>query len=219
MLAKGFESTNTQHFGMQIRQNQHERRLRRTPREILRAILMLDDSPHSIALGTAVGMFIAMTPTVGIQMVLVVAVSLLTRRLFQFNRIAALLTVYVSNPFTVVPIYWFNYCVGAFFVDANVTYADFEAALHYEGLAEWWATVETLLFEVGTPLLLGSLVVATVTGLPTYPAMKWLVLHVRRDKTAKDSAQSTGSAVATSESVDTQVMSTGSETDPTGVSP
>ncbi|HIC22647.1 MAG TPA: DUF2062 domain-containing protein, partial [Planctomycetes bacterium] len=34
-----------------------------------RRILQLEGSSHSIALGTAIGLFVAMTPTVGLQMI------------------------------------------------------------------------------------------------------------------------------------------------------
>lgn len=71
-----------------------------SPRMLLRSILMLDDSAHSIALGTAIGMFIALTPTVGIQMLMVLCVAFLTRPFFKFNQVASLITVYVSNPLT-----------------------------------------------------------------------------------------------------------------------
>ena len=90
---------------------------RLTPRSLLRKILLLDDTAHSIALGTAIGMFIGMTPTVGIQMILVLCLAFATRPLFHFNKVAALLTVYISNPFTVLPIYWFNYSIGTYFVE------------------------------------------------------------------------------------------------------
>ena len=53
---------------------------------MFRAIVMLDDTPHSIALGTAIGLFIAWTPTVGIHMILVVALALL----FRANKVAGL---------------------------------------------------------------------------------------------------------------------------------
>ena len=46
-----------------------------SPRNVLRHILMLQDSAHSIALGTAIGVFLGMTPTVGIQMLLVVVLA------------------------------------------------------------------------------------------------------------------------------------------------
>ena len=116
------------------------------PLTLLRRILMLDDTPHSIAMGVTVGMFIGITPTVGIQMVLVMLLAALTWRFFQFNRMAALLTVYVSNPITTLPIYYFNY-------------------------------------KVGTPLVVGSLIVATVCAAISYPAMRW-ALHVVRQQTA-----------------------------------
>ena len=93
-----------------------------SPRYLLRAILMLDGSPHSIALGTAIGMFIALTPTVGIQMLIVIGFAFLVRPLFRFNKMAALMTVYISNPLTVVPLYWFNYKVGTIFLEGTVSH-------------------------------------------------------------------------------------------------
>ncbi|MEQ9069058.1 MAG: DUF2062 domain-containing protein, partial [Gimesia chilikensis] len=116
---------------------------------LLRSILMLDDSAHSIALGTAIGMFIALTPTVGIQMLLVVCVAFLTRPLFRFNQVASLITVYISNPLTIVPIYWFDYKVGTLFVGGSLTQKDFARILEFEGFSGWWETVKQLLLEVG----------------------------------------------------------------------
>jgi uncharacterized protein len=144
-------------------------------RGFIRKILMLDDTPHSIALGTAIGMWIAMTPTVGVQMVLVLIVSFLTRWFFRFNTFAAVLTVYVSNPFTIVPIYYFNYWVGTWFVDGSVGYEEFSNILTYDGFAEWWETVVQLFVDIGWPLILGSLIVATSCAIPTYPTMLWMV--------------------------------------------
>lgn len=155
-----------------------------TPRKLLRKILLLDDTAHSIALGTAIGMFIGMTPTVGAQMILVLCVAFATKPLFHFNKVAALLTVYVSNPFTVLPIYWFSYTVGTYFVEATVSYEDFARTLEYEGFAQWWDTVVGLFVRVGWPLILGSLVVATSASLPTYPVIMWLVRRVRNESPA-----------------------------------
>ena len=146
-----------------------------SPRTLLRYILMLDDTSHSIALGTAIGMFIGLTPTVGIQMILVMVVAGLTGRLFQFNRVAALLTVYVSNPLTVVPIYWVLYKVGTTFVGGHLTREDLAGMLEYQTLQEWQQTIVTLFVEVGGPLIVGTCVVATIGGFVTYPVMRWLL--------------------------------------------
>lgn len=146
-----------------------------SPRALLRHVLTLDDTAHSVALGTAVGMFIGLTPTVGIQMALVVLLAALVRRLFTFNRIAALVAVYVSNPLTVVPLYWFNYRVGTLFFPATVGRKEFSQLLEYSSLKEWWETISSLFVLVGAPLLAGSLLVATVGSLLTYPAVR--ILH------------------------------------------
>ncbi|QDU39168.1 hypothetical protein Mal4_35040 [Maioricimonas rarisocia] len=152
------------------------------PRRLLHAVLTVDDSPHSIALGTAIGMAVAMTPTVGIQMIIVLIVAFLTCRLFSFSRVAALITVYVSNPFTVIPIYWFNYKVGTLFVHGTVTHEEFASLLHYEGLRAWWDSFCALFLRVGAPLLIGSAIVATLVGLITYPLMRRLLASMPRKK-------------------------------------
>ena len=165
----------------------------RSLRTLLRTILMLDDTPHSIALGTAIGMFVGMTPTVGVQMVIVLCIAFLTRPFFRFNRVAAVLTVYVTNPLTIVPVYWFNYCVGTLFIEQTVTYERFSSILEYHSFKEWTATVSHLLSDVGMPLLTGSLIVALICSLATYPAMIWLIQRVRQHQgespSEKDAAQ------------------------------
>jgi len=153
-----------------------------SPRMLLRSILMLDDSAHSIALGTAIGMFIALTPTVGIQMLIVVCVAFLTRPFFKFNQVASLITVYISNPLTIVPIYWFDYKIGTYYVGGSMTQKDFARILEFEGFSGWWETVKQLLLEVGSPLIIGSLIVATFFALMTYPIMLRLLMHFRKQK-------------------------------------
>jgi uncharacterized protein (DUF2062 family) len=153
-------------------------------KRLIRKILMLDDTPHSIALGTAIGMWIGMTPTVGVQMILVIIFWFLTRPLFRFNKFAAILTVYLSNPFTIVPIYYFNYWVGTWFVEGTVKYEDFARILEYDGAAEWWDTVIALFVTIGWPLILGSLIVATAFSIPTYPMMLWLLKRHKQQPTS-----------------------------------
>lgn len=153
-----------------------------SPRTLLRAILMLDDSTHSIALGTAVGMFIGMTPTVGIQMILVVLFAFVTNRFLRFNRAAALITVYVSNPITAAPIYWFNYKVGALFIHGSFTYGTFAKVLEFSGFAGWWETIVALFVEIGPPLIVGTLIVAPSSACIAYPTMFWLLRTVRGSK-------------------------------------
>lgn len=151
-----------------------------SPREILRYLLGLDDTHHSIALGTTIGMFIGMTPTVGVQMILVMIVAFLTKRFFHFNRLAALITVYISNPVTMVPIYYLDYKIGTLFFESHHTMAHFEQILEYDNFAGWWRTIRELFVGVGLPLVVGSLVVATVCAAATYPLMRLLLKRFHR---------------------------------------
>ena len=151
-----------------------------SPRRLIRRLLALDDTPHSIALGTAIGMFVGMTPTVGIQMIVILAIAAVTRPLFHFNRVAGLITVYISNPLTMLPMYAAFYYVGTLLVEAPMTpdefLAQFEAALE-QG---WLDPLRFIFAEVAWPMLAGSLLIATVTAVPTYPIAKQLVIAKRR---------------------------------------
>ena len=146
-----------------------------SPRALLRRILMSNDSPHAIALGTAIGMLIGMTPTVGLQLVMVTITAALTRKLFYFNRAAAFITVYISNPVTVVPIYYFLFRVGKLLVPGEVTRQELEAILRYDGFAGWWDAITALFINIGGSLLVGTAIVAPICGLLTYPIMLWMV--------------------------------------------
>ncbi len=64
--------------------------------------------PDEIAKGVALGIFIGMTPTFGVQM----PIALLFAYLFRENRLAAVLGVWVTNPFTAPFIYAAEYEVG-----------------------------------------------------------------------------------------------------------
>ena len=151
-----------------------------SPRRLIRRLLSLDDSAHAIALGTAIGMFVGMTPTVGIQMMLILAITALTRPLFHFNRAAGLLTVYISNPITIVPLYAAFYYVGTLLVEAPMTPAEFQVQFEASMDRGWLDPLRFIFAEVAWPMIAGSLVIATVTALPTYPIVKRLVITKRR---------------------------------------
>ena len=157
-----------------------------SPRRLIRSLLALDDTPHAIALGTAIGMFVGMTPTVGLQMFLVIGIAAATRPLFHFNRVAGLITVYISNPLTIVPLYAAFYYVGTMLVDAPMTPAQFQ--LQFEAALDrsWLDPLRFIFTEVAWPMLAGSLLIATVTAVPTYPIVRRLVVARRQLATDLD---------------------------------
>ena len=81
--------------------------LHRARKFIYHNVLHADDPPHRLALGAAIGVFVAFTPTVGLQMMLTVSLAWLLRA----NKVIGLPVVWISNPATLVPIYYSCYVV------------------------------------------------------------------------------------------------------------
>jgi len=150
-----------------------------SPRVVLRQVLALDDKPHAIALGAAFGMLFGLTPTIGLQTIEVVLFALLTRRLFYFNRAAALALIYVSNPLTIAPICYGLYWVGTCFAPGEATLDQFRQILSFEGFAGWWLAVKNLATDLGRPLTIGTLVVAPIAAIGTYPLTRFLLRWYR----------------------------------------
>ena len=71
--------------------------------------LKIRGTPQEIALGFALGIFVAMSPTMGFQMAIAIPIA----ALLGWNKIAAAMAVWVSNPFTAPFIYGPTYFVGA----------------------------------------------------------------------------------------------------------
>jgi uncharacterized protein (DUF2062 family) len=176
-------------------------RLWSSPRVVLRRVLALDDTPHAIALGAAIGMLVGLTPTVGLQTAEVILFALLTRKLFYFNRAAALTVIYVSNPLTLAPIYYGLYCVGCCFVPGEATLERFQQILTFDGFSGWWQALTELSTDIGLPLAIGTLCVAPVAAIATYPLTRLLLQryrggnHPKNEETASTEQQSSQSNI------------------------
>lgn len=78
----------------------------------------LKGNPHYVALGMAIGVFIAITPTIPFHGTFALVLAILLRG----SKSAALLGIWVSNPVTIIPFYYFCYKVGSLFMhDAGQT--------------------------------------------------------------------------------------------------
>ena len=78
--------------------------------EFCRQLKELRDKPHEISLGMAIGVFIAITPTIPFHTVLAVFLAALLRG----SKLAAALGVWVSNPLTIPFFYYGSYRLGRF---------------------------------------------------------------------------------------------------------
>ena len=89
---------------------QGHRWLARHPRlqRVLEISGSLRSHPEAIARGVAVGLFVGLTPTVGFQTVLMITACILVAGNFP----VAFAVSWVSNPFTVAPLYWGFHSLG-----------------------------------------------------------------------------------------------------------
>jgi uncharacterized protein (DUF2062 family) len=124
-------------------------------------------------------MLFGLTPTVGLQTAEVILFALVTRKLFYFNRAAALTFIYVSNPFTTAPIYYGLYWVGSCFVPGEVTLEQFQQILTFDGFSGWWQALTELATDIGLPLVIGTLCVAPGAAIATYPLTRLLLQWYR----------------------------------------
>jgi uncharacterized protein (DUF2062 family) len=118
----------------------------------------LNIDEYSLARGTALGLFISLTPTVGIQTLLMIIGSLI----FRANFPLAFVVSFVSNPLTVAPLYYGFSRLGelllALLPIARTPAADLGGEIAEEVLA----------------MLLGSMVIAIPAGLSGYFGFLWL---------------------------------------------
>ncbi len=80
--------------------------------------LKIRGNPHEIALGFALGLFVGMTPFMGLHTAIAVPIA----ALFKWNKIASAAAVWISNPLTAPVVYPITYWVGSRFVTFKKTY-------------------------------------------------------------------------------------------------
>jgi uncharacterized protein (DUF2062 family) len=117
------------------------------------------------ARGLAAGIFCGCFPFFGLQTLLGIALATMLRG----NHLLAAAGTWISNPFTYVPLYWFNYQLGCWLLGNGQSWPGGEALSHQ---ALW-----QLGGEVASRLLLGS----TLVGLTCATGIGWFYwLWLRR---------------------------------------
>jgi len=146
-------------------------------RFLIYRVFSLDDTPHRLALGVAVGIFVAWTPSIPFQMLLTIAIAWLLGA----NKLVGVPFVWISNPATVIPVYGPNYRIGCWILDRTPDgWSKLLEAIRFHGtwldrLYEWYHATSAIFWE----LWVGSLVVSLVLGILTYFAMYRMIVVYR----------------------------------------
>jgi len=113
---------------------------------------------HSLSLALFIGVFWACMP-IPFQMVAAAGCAILLRA----NLPVSVALVWISNPVTMPPIFYFNYSVGSALLGHSDTYKEFELSL------EWFTNS---MGEIWQPLFLGSFTVGFISGLLAFLTLK-----------------------------------------------
>lgn len=148
-------------------------------REKIVPLLKAKDSPERLALGAAIGTFVGLTPTVGVQMAMVVLVSAIPK--LKFNIPLACAMVWISNPLTMIPLYYGMYWLGVLVLSRREMHFDkFETTVQAlidsikngDSLLESAWQGLTGMFSIGmhiaVPMWIGGTVLGIVFAIPAY---------------------------------------------------
>jgi len=115
---------------------------------------------RSVSGAFAVGLFMAWLP-VPFQMLL----SAVTAIIVRVNLPISVVLVWITNPITMPPMFYFAYKVGTWILGQTPEDAEFELTM------EW---IAQSIDEIWQPLLLGSFIVGVVSSILSFVIIRWL---------------------------------------------
>jgi uncharacterized protein (DUF2062 family) len=122
-------------------------------RKVYERFIRIRGNPREVALGFALGVFVGMTPTMGVQMPIAIFFAALCR----WSKLSAAIGVWISNPLTAPVIYGITYITGARLMHLPPAFNT--------PLSPTWSTLKAMLLKA--PQALGAMAVGgVIIGLP-----------------------------------------------------
>jgi uncharacterized protein len=128
-------------------------------KEHIGEVIKLKKTPHSIALGFAIGTFIAILPTLGIGIFIALLVALVYPKVSKISLFGSFL---VWNPFILVPLYALSYTIG------NLIYTGIP-------MIEQEGAFLTGLYNVSREFFLGNIIVSGSIAVLSYFILKHVI--------------------------------------------
>lgn len=171
-------------------QKPHRKSSRRFWRYIKLRVIHANDSPHRIALGVGLGLFVAWSPAFGLHILLALMLALLLRA----NKIAAMTSVWVSNPFTIFFIYYPSYRFGRWIfrlfgsqrVGSDEQFRELLGYFNSSAIispiftVDFWKDLFALLWSESPELWVGSAIIGFFVGALGYFVMYQIIVYHRR---------------------------------------
>ncbi|CAB1079560.1 hypothetical protein D1AOALGA4SA_7268 [Olavius algarvensis Delta 1 endosymbiont] len=131
----------------------HKQNLAGIIRRLYERFIMIRGEPREVALGFALGIFVGMTPTVGVQ----TPIAIFFAALFKWSKLSAAIGVWISNPLTVPIIYGVTYITGAKLLNLDPVFN--------MPLSPTWSTLKAMIQKA--PQAFGAMTVGgAILGIP-----------------------------------------------------
>ena len=141
---------------------------RRAVRYYYLRCIRLQGSPHSLAMGAAVGAAIAVTPTLPLHTIMIIPATLLLR----INTIAALIAAtIISNPLTFAAQYYLAWKIGDLLLPHRLTWERLQQVLALTkeaGFVEGTKILSHLSIDAILVMLTGGIILAVPLAVATY---------------------------------------------------
>lgn len=139
--------------------------------------------PQSLALGTAIGVFIGITPTMPLHTILIILITLATRT----SIITAMLGSFlVCNPITYVPQYYLSTIIGNALTPYDLTWTRIKEVLdillQHPGLQQSMEVLAGLGYEAVIVLVVGGTVLALPFTIASYFLSLRLFVKIRQKR-------------------------------------
>jgi uncharacterized protein (DUF2062 family) len=141
-------------------------------RRVYKRFIEIRGEPREVALGFALGIFIGMTPTIGVQ----TPIAIFFAALFKWSKLSAAVGVWISNPLTAPIIYGVAYITGAKFLHLDPVFN--------MPLSPTWSTLKAMLLKA--PLAFEAMTVGgAIIGVPL-AVISYYLAYAAVEKYQKD---------------------------------
>ena len=148
-----------------------------------RAIFQVNEPPHRIALAFAMGVFMGISPLLGLHYIGAVLLAML----FRLNKLVSIIGVSVNNPWTIGPISAFCVLVGAklFGINKVLPEVDWDS-ISFSSIIMNFTSLENItnmindLWPLLSAFFVGSFIICTISSIASYFIIRELAVRYRR---------------------------------------
>jgi len=157
---------------IQTKQITQKNRLKQRLHDFIERVKNLQGDPHYIAVGMAIGVFVAITPTIPFHTALALALAFMLRG----SKAAAVIAVWISNPLTIPFFYLGSYKVGNFILGNSIPFDP-----KYESLSE----LAHLGLDATIALMVGGVILGIIPAIAAYFITRKIFITLRARRVEK----------------------------------